>query len=151
MAACADRGLCPACYGFGFVRNGAATAFHVFYRFQVTGNFDDAPLLQSAPNRPDYIHIWALWLHGHRSVAVLERETDRVIANIFIALPLFKFARVLVRLDHGAAPQMRSSDAKRPSAPFTSKEQIERIASIIRGAMVGRPLRQSYSFFPKIL
>ena len=69
MAACAARGLCAACYGFGFVRNGAATAFHVFYRFQVTRNFDDAPLLQSAPNRPDYIHIWALWLHGHQFVA----------------------------------------------------------------------------------
>jgi hypothetical protein len=93
-----------ACCGFGFVSNTATTAFHVFYRLQVTGNLDDAPLLQLAPNRPDYIHIWALWLHGHRSEAVfaLEWQTDRVIANIFIALPLPEIVRVLVRLAHVA-------------------------------------------------
>jgi hypothetical protein len=90
-----------ACCGFGFVRNTAATAFRVFYRLQVTRNFYDAPLLQPAPNRPDYIHFWALWLHGHRSVAVfaLEWQTDRVIANIFIASPLFEIPHLLVRLD----------------------------------------------------
>ena len=91
MAACAAR---AARYGFGFVRNTAAPAFHVFYRLQVAANFHDAPLLQSAPNRPDYIHIWALWLHGHQFVAAfaLEWQTDRVIANIFIALPLFEIS-----------------------------------------------------------
>jgi hypothetical protein len=51
---------CPACVvcdGFGFVRNTAAAAFDVFYWLQVRGNFGDMPLLQSAPNRPDYIDI----------------------------------------------------------------------------------------------
>ena len=92
-----------ACCGFGFVCNTAATAFRVFYRLQVTRNFYDAPLLQSAPNRPDDIHLWALWLHGHEFGAVfpLGWRTDRVIANIFIALPLLEIAFVIVRLDHG--------------------------------------------------
>jgi hypothetical protein len=57
---------CPVCVvygGFGIVRNRPAAAFDVFYLAQVTKN--DMPLLQSAPNRPDYMDIWALWLHGH--------------------------------------------------------------------------------------
>jgi hypothetical protein len=123
MAACAARGPCAACYEFGFVRNGAATAFHVFYRFQVTGNFDDAPLLQSAPNRPDYIHIWALRLHGHRSVTVLEWQTDRVIANIFIALPLFEIALVLVRLDHRCPLHSKRESPRDVSGCKTSRNQ----------------------------
>ena len=61
MAACP---ACIVCDGFGFVRNTAAAAFDVFYWLQVTGHFGDMPLLQSAPNRLDYIDILQLWLHG---------------------------------------------------------------------------------------
>jgi hypothetical protein len=51
------------CAGAGFIRN-TATTFDVFYRLQVT-KFD-VPLLQSAPNRLDYIDILGLWLHVFR-------------------------------------------------------------------------------------
>ena len=57
VAAC---GASAACDGFGFARNTAAT-FDVFYWLQVT-NFD--VLLNSAPNRPDYIDIFGLCLHA---------------------------------------------------------------------------------------
>jgi hypothetical protein len=53
-------GACAACDGFGFAHNTAAT-FDIFYGLQVT-NFD--VLLNSAPNRPDYIDIWRLCLHA---------------------------------------------------------------------------------------
>ena len=56
VAACR---ACAACEGFGLVCNTAATAFHVFYWFQVT-NF---ALLNSAPNRADYIDVRGLVLH----------------------------------------------------------------------------------------
>jgi hypothetical protein len=58
VAAC---GVCAACDGFGFARN-TATTFDVFYWLQVT-NFD-VPLLNSAPNGPDYIDIVGLCLHA---------------------------------------------------------------------------------------
>jgi hypothetical protein len=53
-----------ACDGFGSVRNTTATAFDVFYRFQVT-NFQVAnfPLLNSTPNRTHYMYVWSLVLH----------------------------------------------------------------------------------------
>ena len=59
----ATRGAGASCGGFGFARN--TTTFDIFNWPQVTANFGDVPLLQSAPNRPDYIDVWALWLHGH--------------------------------------------------------------------------------------
>jgi len=52
-----------ACGGFGFARS--TTTLDIFNWLQVTANFGDVPLLQSAPNRPNYIDVWALWLHGH--------------------------------------------------------------------------------------
>jgi hypothetical protein len=60
----AARGAGASCGGFGFARNTTAT-FDIFNWLQVTANFSDVPLLQSAPNRPDYIDVWMLWLHGH--------------------------------------------------------------------------------------
>jgi hypothetical protein len=60
----AARGAGASCGGFGFALN--TTTLDIFNWPQVTGNFgDDVALLQSAPNRPDYIDVWALWLHGH--------------------------------------------------------------------------------------
>jgi hypothetical protein len=58
----AARGAGASCGGFGFARD--TTTFDIFNWVQVAANFDDMPLLQSAPNRPDYIDVWALWLHG---------------------------------------------------------------------------------------
>src|SRR4029450_4378257 len=58
VAAC---GVCAACDGFGFARN-TATTFDIFYWLQVK-NFD-VRLLNSAPNRPDYIDIVGLCLHA---------------------------------------------------------------------------------------
>ena len=58
----AVRGVCISCGGFGFARN--TTTFDIFNWLQVTANFGKARLLQSAPNRPDYIDVWALWLHS---------------------------------------------------------------------------------------
>jgi hypothetical protein len=58
----AARGAAAAFGAVGFARN--TTAFDIFYRLQVTANFGDMPLLQSAPNRPDYINILGLWLHS---------------------------------------------------------------------------------------
>ena len=52
---------------FGLARS-TATTFDIFFRLQVTVNLDDVSFLQSAPNRPDYMDIWVLWLHGHRFV-----------------------------------------------------------------------------------
>jgi hypothetical protein len=57
------RGAGASCSGFGFARNPAT--FDIFNWLQVTANFGDVALLQSAPNRPDYIDVWVLWLHGH--------------------------------------------------------------------------------------
>ena len=65
----AARGARAASDGFGFARNATAT-FDVFYWLQVT-NFD-VPLLQSAPNRLDYIDILGLWLHGYLFVAAFD-------------------------------------------------------------------------------
>ena len=95
------RAACATRRAVGFARNTAST-FDVFYRLQVT-NFD-VPLLQSAPNRPDYIDTLALWLHGQLFVAAfaLEWRIARLVANIFLALPRFEVALVLVRLDHVA-------------------------------------------------
>jgi hypothetical protein len=45
---------------FGFALN-TPTTFDIFYRLQVTAHFDDVPLLQSAPNRPDYINLFGFW------------------------------------------------------------------------------------------
>jgi hypothetical protein len=59
----AARGASASCGGFGFARN--TTTFDIFNWPQVTANFGDVALFQSAPNRPDYIDVWALWLHGH--------------------------------------------------------------------------------------
>src|SRR5262249_17164511 len=83
----------------GFARNTAST-FDVFYRLQVT-NFD-VPLLQSAPNRPDYIDTLALWLHGQLFLGAfaLGWGIDRLGATIFLALPRFEVALMLARLDH---------------------------------------------------
>src|SRR5262245_60719940 len=49
-----------ACVRLGFIRNTAATAFDVFYWLQVT-NFG---LLNSAPNRLDYVDIFGVGLHS---------------------------------------------------------------------------------------
>jgi len=56
---------CAACDGFGFVRNIAATASDVFYWLQVT-NFKvrNFGLLNSAPNRLDYVDIFGFRLHS---------------------------------------------------------------------------------------
>jgi hypothetical protein len=59
----AARGAGASCGGFGFARN--TTTFDIFSWLQVAANFGDVALLQSAPNRPDYIDVWVLWLHGH--------------------------------------------------------------------------------------
>jgi hypothetical protein len=59
----AARGAGASCGGFGFARN--TTTFDIFNWPQVTANFGDVPFLQSAPNRPDYINVLVLWLHGH--------------------------------------------------------------------------------------
>src|SRR5262249_41674483 len=76
------RAACATCRAVGFARNTAST-FDVFYRLQVT-NFD-VPLLQSAPNRPDYIDTLALWLHGQLFLGAfaLGWRIDRLGANIF--------------------------------------------------------------------
>ena len=50
----------------GCAANAAAT-FDVFSWLQVAANFDHVPLLQSAPNRPDDVDIFGLWLHATRS------------------------------------------------------------------------------------
>ena len=78
------RATCATRRAVGFVRT-TATTFDVFYRLQVT-NFD-VPLLQSAPNRPDYIDTLALWLHGQLFVAAfaLGWRMDRLLANIFFS------------------------------------------------------------------
>jgi hypothetical protein len=59
----AAAGASAACGGFGFALNTTAT-FDVFYGLQVT-NFQvtNFALLNSAPNRADYIDIWGLGLH----------------------------------------------------------------------------------------
>jgi hypothetical protein len=57
------RGAGASCGGSGFARD--TTTFDIFTWLQVTANFGDVALLQSAPNRPDYIDVWVLWLHGH--------------------------------------------------------------------------------------
>ena len=55
---------CAACDRFGFVRNTAATAFDVFYWLKITNaQVTNFALLNSAPNRADYIDIWRSLLH----------------------------------------------------------------------------------------
>jgi len=49
---------------FGLACN-ITTTFDIFWWLQITVNFDDVSLLQSAPNRPDYINVFGLWLHRH--------------------------------------------------------------------------------------
>jgi len=75
-------------------------------------NFD-VPLLQSAPNRPDYIDTLALWLHGQLFLGAfaLGWRIDRLGANIFFfALPRFEVALMLARLDHIARRVVNAND-----------------------------------------
>jgi hypothetical protein len=51
-----------------FFRN--AATFDIFYRLQVPAHLDNAPFLQSTPNRPDYINLLRFWLRGHLHVAM---------------------------------------------------------------------------------
>ena len=70
---------CAACDRFGFVRNSAATAFDVFYWFQVTKfQITNFTLPNSAPNRADYIDVWGLGLHWQlfRSNVRFRSSTD---------------------------------------------------------------------------
>jgi hypothetical protein len=59
----AARSVPAVCDRFGCGAN-TTTAFDIFSWLQVAANFDDVPLLQSAPNRPDYVNIFGLWLHA---------------------------------------------------------------------------------------
>jgi hypothetical protein len=69
---------CATCGRIGFARN-AATTFGVSYRLEVTANFDEAPLFQSAPNRPHYVDTLALWLHGYLFLRLQHRKRFAVI------------------------------------------------------------------------
>src|SRR5262249_17234692 len=68
VAVAVTRAACAACIGFEIARDTAATAFDVLFWLQVT-NFV-APLLQSTPNRLDYIDVLILLLHRHLFVAM---------------------------------------------------------------------------------
>jgi hypothetical protein len=80
------------------------------------------PLLQSAPNRPDYINILGLGLHSHLFVATCACE--RVVANIFIALSLLEIACVLVRFDHIASFRRTRESRHHVSGCETSRNRL---------------------------
>lgn len=66
-----------ACAQLGCVPDTATTTFDIFCWLEVATNFDELPLFQSAPNRPDYIDILVLWLHRHLVINVSPLEALR--------------------------------------------------------------------------
>jgi hypothetical protein len=101
----AARGVSAACGWFGFAL-GAAAAFDVFYRIQVTNYRFLYVLFESTPNRLDYMDVWVLSIHVQTASRLLR---GNVLSNEFRAEQAEKLSRRSPKFHNATTRMLRAS------------------------------------------